>query len=164
MSSAVPFFPDNFPEAIRFARNAPSADAIRNQLSRIFKSAAFIHAEKMRRFLEFVVEQTLAGRSNKLCEYSIGMSVFGRKESFEPGIDPIVRNAASRLRQKLLEYYGQSRSEEDDEVVIDMPKGGYVPVFRHRRPSSAGAPQYRLTIILTRIKDNAEIWATHHEY
>jgi hypothetical protein len=138
-------------------------DAIKTELSKIFKSDGFVHAERMRRFLEFVVEETLAGRSSQLCEYSIAISVFKRDASFEPGIDPIVRNDARRLRQKLLEYYHQSCGD-DNEVVISMPKGGYVPVFRRPRPSSKNTPQHRLTITLTRIKDGAEIWATHYEY
>lgn len=83
----------------------------------------------MQRFLEFIVEETLAGRANQLGEYSIALAVFDRDESFDPRLDTIVRNDARRLRQKLLEYYKQSGSEGGDQVVIDLPKGGYVPVF-----------------------------------
>jgi hypothetical protein len=120
----------------------------------------------MGRFLKFIVEETLAGRSNQLREYSIGISVFDRDESFEPGIDPIVRNEARRLRHKLLEYYQQSLCREESEVVIDMPKGSYVPVFSSasRRRQSNAARQYRLVISLIRVADGAEIWHSQHEY
>lgn len=142
-------------------------EAVRIQLSKILKSDGFVRAERMRRFLQFIVEETLAGRANQVCEYSIGLSVFGRDESFEPGLDPIVRNDARRLRQKLLEYYQRSRLKcVDDQVLIDVPKGTYIPVFSVS--SHASAPKanrrYRLTIRLTRIDDNAEIWATEHEF
>lgn len=84
----------------------------------------------MQRFLEYTVAETLAGRSGKLSEYTIGMAVFDRGESFEPNLDPIVRNEARRLRHKLLEYYQQPHPQSRDELVIDIPKGHYVPVFR----------------------------------
>jgi hypothetical protein len=120
----------------------------------------------MRRFLEFVVEETLAGRANQLCEYSIAISVFERDESFEPGLDPIVRNDARRLRQKLLEYYERSKHVEDNQVLIEIPKGSYIPVFvsEPRRQPLRTDRQYRLTVTLIRIADGAEVWAAEHEY
>jgi hypothetical protein len=152
--------------AVRLARHNAElpADAIRMQLAQILQSDGFVRAQRMRRFLGFIVEEALSGRSSQLCEYSIGISVFGRDESFEPGLDPIVRNDARRLRQKLLEYYQQARRKGGDEVVIDMPKGTYVPVFKRGSPNSGARHEYRLTITLTRISDGAEIWTTQHEY
>jgi len=107
---------------------------IQAQLTKIFASEGFIRSPRMRRFLEFVTEETLAGRSDQLGEYSIGVSVFDRGSGFEPGLDPIVRNDARRLRAKLLEYYG--REGASDPVIIDIPKGAYVPVFLS--PTSTG--------------------------
>ena len=161
-----PFTDGNLPESVRSGRQKTqvSAHAVRVQLSKIFKSDGFVHAYRMRRFLEFVVEETLAGRSGQLREYSIALSVFGRDDTFEPGIDPIVRNDARRLRQKLLEYYQQSRRDGCDEVIIDMPKGGYVPTFNAISRPSSRRRQYRLTLTLTRIADGAEIWMSTHEY
>lgn len=141
-----------------------SSDAIRFQLASILRSEGFARAQRMRRFLTFVVEECLAGRSGQVCEYTVGVAVFGRGESFEPALDPIVRNDARRLRQKLLEYYQSSRRKGGDEIVIDMPKGSYVPVFKRASRSSKSGHEYRLTITLTRISDGAEIWTTHHEY
>jgi len=137
-----------------------SSDAVRKQLSKILASEGFVHAGTMRRFLTFVVEETLAGRASQLCEYSIGVSVFERRESFEPGLNPIVRNDARRLRQKLLEHYQGSWHTEG--LAIEVPKGGYVPVFRpFSDPQSASlGAQYRLTISLTRIADGADIWSS----
>jgi transcriptional antiterminator Rof (Rho-off) len=140
-----------------------SARSIRIQLSNILKSIGFIRAERMKRFLEFVVEETLGGRADQLCEYSIGISVFGRDPSFEPGLDPIVRNDARRLRQKLLEYYQQCRNE--DTVVIEIPKGGYVPVFRCRSEleTANARHQFRLRLKLT-LADGTDVWATDQEF
>ena len=52
-----------------------------------------------RRFLDFVVRETLAGRSDRIKAYSIAVDVFGRSEDFDPSTDPIVRIEATRLRR-----------------------------------------------------------------
>src|SRR5438874_11374073 len=133
MSSALisPFTARNLPKSVRVTKRSLSPDAVSNQLSRILQSDGFVHAGRMKRFLAFVVEETLAGRAGQLCEYSIAISVFDRNESFEPGLDPIVRNDARRLRQKLFEYYLRC---DQDPVIIEVPKGRYVPVFRCTSP------------------------------
>src|ERR1044071_7026577 len=108
-------------------RFAPQA--VRAQLGRILSSEAFVRSPRMQRFLQFIVEETLAGSASQLCEYAIGISVFDRGTEYEPACDPIVRNDARRLRSKLLEYYRQLRPHAADEIVIEMPKGAYVPGF-----------------------------------
>jgi serine/threonine-protein kinase len=72
------------------------------------------------------VECALAGRTN-INEYSIGVDVFGRDESFDPRIDPIVRVDARRLRAKLREYYDGEGAENPIEICI--PLRTYIPVF-----------------------------------
>ena len=104
------------------------AQAVRAQVARIFASEGFVRSHRMRRFLEFVVEETLAGRAANLGEYGVAVSVFDRADDFEPALDPIVRNDARRLRVKLAEYY-RTAAHPSDPVWIDIPKGGYVPVF-----------------------------------
>ena len=56
------------------------------------------------------------------------MEVFGKPESFDPRNDPIVRVQARRLRAQLARYYREEAP--DSELSIDLPKGGYAPVFR----------------------------------
>jgi hypothetical protein len=166
-AAVLPFPASYLPKPAAAGRHnrAPSPDAVRAQLSKILQSEGFIRARRMQRFLEFVVTETLAGNAGRLCEYTIATSVFERDESFEPGLDPIVRNDARRLRQKLLEYYERSSHVEDNRVIIEMPKGSYVPVFTSRSfRSSRANRQYRLIVSLIRIADGAEVWATEHEY
>jgi serine/threonine-protein kinase len=103
--------------------------AVREQLAAILASESFVRSRRMQRFLEFIVEETLAGRADQLGEYSIGLSVFDRGTDFEPALDPIVRNDARRLRLKLFEYYRPADTGNAARVLILMPKGGYVPVF-----------------------------------
>ncbi len=102
-----------------------------DQLSRILASDTFAQADRLKRFLTFVVNQALAGRRGELKEYLIGVRVFRKEETFDPRTDPIVRVQARRLRAKLARYY---RDEgQTDALIIDLPKGGYAPLFRPRQ-------------------------------
>ncbi len=144
---------------------APRPDAVRHQLTKILQSAGFIHSGRMRRFLEFVVEEMLRGRAHQLCEYSVGVSVFDRDQSFEPGLDPIVRNDARRLRSKLLEYYQRATDTQRDPIFIDIPKGGYVPTFRYVAACNEEEPaaEYRLCLRLVRTVDGSEILSKQYD-
>jgi serine/threonine-protein kinase len=76
------------------------------------------------------VSEAIAGRQSDLKEYVIGVQVFRKEESFDPRTDPIVRVQARRLRAKLVRYYREEG--RTDPLTIDLPKGGYAPVFRPR--------------------------------
>jgi adenylate cyclase len=106
----------------------PAEPEIREQLERILGSAQFTGAESARRVLRFLVEEALAGRSHRLKEYTLATDVFGRDPSFDPKTNPVVRVEASRLRRRL-EYYYLTLGREDP-VLIELPRGGYVPAFR----------------------------------
>ncbi|MGI9286374.1 MAG: tetratricopeptide repeat protein [Pseudomonadales bacterium] len=111
------------------------ARTIREQLSRLLASSLFMHAERLGRFLKFVVDETLAGRADRLNQYAIAIDVFDRDETFDPTVDAIVRVEAGRLRSKLLEYYDDLGS--DDSIRIELPKRSYKATFR--RPSASVA-------------------------
>ncbi len=108
------------------------AQRIRRQLDCILASSAFSEAERAQKFLRFVVELALASRNHEIKESVIAVEVLGRTPSFDPRADPIVRVEAGRLRSRLLSYYQSEGS--GDAVLIDLPKGGYVPEFRERSP------------------------------
>ena len=109
----------------------PDASAVASELERIAASNSFRKAERCLRLLRYLTSSVLDGRGDELKEYSVALAVFERPESYDPGTDPIVRLEARRLRLKLAEYYQQEGI--DDSVVIDIPKGAYVPGFRFRR-------------------------------
>jgi TolB-like protein len=124
--------------------NAEQADrsAIERQLERILQSTRFRKCTQLSRFLRFTVEQTLAGSDAASKETLIGVQIFGHRPDYDPGSDPVVRVEARRLRVKLAEYYeGEGR---EDPVRVEMPKGGYLPVFNRERleiPSGAAEAQ-----------------------
>jgi tetratricopeptide (TPR) repeat protein len=110
--------------------------AIRQQIERIVSSAAFRTSDRLKHFLTFVGGQALQGKADSLKEYAIGVHVFGREMAFDPRTDPVVRVQARRLRARLEKYYREEG--QHDEVVVDLPKGGYAPVFRRREVTTPG--------------------------
>jgi Tol biopolymer transport system component len=107
-------------------------------LEKVLGSATFRGAERSRRLLRFIVEQTLQGRAESLKDYTLGAEALGRGHEFDPRTDPIARVEKSRLRSRLDVYYATDGAS--DEMRIAVPKGGYVPLFE-RRP---GAPDASL--------------------
>ena len=116
---------------------AVSHDVVLEQLSRITASEQFAASERLSALLRYVVEQTVAGRAEDIKEYTIAVEVFGRPVSFDPRLDTIVRVQASKARAKLKEYYAGTGAH--DAVLIDLPRGTYVPVFRSNDPASEPA-------------------------
>src|SRR5499427_10114184 len=106
----------------------PNTEAVRLQLERVLGSPGFARNERMSRFLRFVVEGHLDGRDVELKESVIAVEVFGRRPDFDSRLDPVVRTEAVRLRARLSDYY--QNSGKADSVVIELPKGGYIPRFR----------------------------------
>ena len=126
----------------------------RRQLERVLASSGFARNERMARFLRFVVEQYLAGKDHELKESIIAMEVFGRRPGHDLTRDSIVRTEAGRLRARLREYY--AGEGKDESLVIELPKGGYVPVLRKvitapqaSKPEHTGRPRLWLTLALT---------------
>lgn len=114
----------------------PSPGDVLSALQALVDSDALRISERNRRFLSFVVKQTIEGRADRIKAYSIGVDVFGRDDSFDPTIDPIVRIEATRLRSALTAYYDGAGG--GNRVRITMPRGSYVPTFAWS-PGSAGS-------------------------
>jgi serine/threonine-protein kinase len=125
--------------------NAVTNEQIQRQLTRIISSATFQQVDRLRRFLGFIVTETAAGRGANLKEYLVGVQVFDKDTSFDPRTDPIVRVQARRLRVRLARYYQEEG--QNDEVLIELPKGGYAPTFR-RFASAAAAPRRSVSAAL----------------
>src|SRR5688572_7354985 len=132
-------------EAIGSApESAPSPDEIRAALDHILFSEVFRRSPQLGAFLRFVTEAVLHGKGDRIKAYTIGVEVLRRDPTFDPQIDPIVRVEATRLRRAMERYY--SGPGQDDPIVIEMPRGSYVPAFRRREfatpaiPAATGVP------------------------
>lgn len=110
-----------------------SAEVVQKELERILTSPAFETSDRNRRFLSHVVEETLAGRADRIKAYSIATIVFGREADFDPLQDSIVRIEAARLRRALEHFY--LKDGDDGGIRISIPKGTYAPDF-----APAGGP------------------------
>ncbi len=116
------------------SQGLPSQDA-RAAMERVLSGSTFAQATSLSKLLRYLVEETLAGRADRLKEYTLGVDVFERGEAFSPKTDTIVRVQARRLRAKLAAYYAQEGASDD--LLIAVPKGQYVPNFRmHSVPSN----------------------------
>ena len=101
--------------------------AVRQERERVLSSSGFSRNERLSRFLRFLVERHLEGKGSELKESVIAVDVFGRKAGYDPKLDAIVRTEAVRLRARLEKYYQAEGSH--DLLIIDLPKGGYRPVW-----------------------------------
>jgi serine/threonine-protein kinase len=113
-------------------------EAVLEHLTRVLSSTPFRGANRSAVLLRYLVERSLDGSADRLKEYTVGAEALGRGPRFDPRIDPIVRAEASRLRSRLERYYaGEGRA---DAVVIELPKGTYVPRFYARTPVPTSPP------------------------
>jgi adenylate cyclase len=110
----------------------PSAVEVRAELGRILASRCFEQAARSSKFLQFVVEQTLAGQGDRLKGYTIAIEVFGRSPDFDAQSDPLVRVEAGRLRRRLTEYYADEG--RNDSVRIELPRGSYSILASYHPP------------------------------
>jgi adenylate cyclase len=101
--------------------------AVREHLAHVFRSPQFDGSARTREFLQFVVDEALAGRGADLNQTAIATTVFHRTGDFDAVLDPIVRVQAGRVRRSLERYYllsGDARA-----LRIELPKGSYTPTF-----------------------------------
>jgi TolB-like protein len=96
---------------------------IRASVANMLASPLFAGSPRQQRFLDYLVTNTLAGDADRLKGYTIALEVFDRTSDFDPSLDAIVRVEATRLRNKLREYY--DTFGQQDVVHIDFPKGSY---------------------------------------
>lgn len=106
---------------------ALATEDVRRHLNRVLTSRHFAESERLCAFLRYVVESTLAGKADHLKESVLAVEIFGRDSSFDSNSASVVRNAARRLRAKLDSFYEEEG--RDEPVRIELPKGGYVPIF-----------------------------------
>jgi TolB-like protein len=110
-----------------------SADSVNNHLQKLLADPLFSLSDILKRFLVFIVEETLEGRSDQLKEYTIGVKVLHKPANFNPQMDAIVRIHACRLRRALNRYYEGAGNR--DSLRISVPKGNYIPFFYESLPA-----------------------------
>jgi hypothetical protein len=107
-------------------------------VQRVAGSAAFLKSKRLREFLLFVGERAVREPENIVREQEIGVVVFGRAVDFDPSEDTLVRVQASQLRKRLQQYFATEGAAEP--VLIEIPKGTYMPGFREREAPPSDVP------------------------
>lgn len=111
-----------------------NASEIHAELERILLTRHLRESQQLSALLRYIVEETLEGRTDGLKEYRLGLEVFHRAPEYDPRNDAIVRVQASLLRKRLAAYY--EHEGRASSLRIFLPRGGYVPEFRHVEPGN----------------------------
>lgn len=121
------------------AQDPQSPDLAKNdiarQLEHMLASPDFHAAPQQNALINYLVNQTLAGKAFEIKEETIATEVFCRGPDFDPIIDPIVSIQADILRRVLARYY--ETAGKNDPIRIEIPPNIYVPVFRKKKPKDS---------------------------
>jgi hypothetical protein len=94
--------------------------------------AVFVKSDRLSSFLLYICERALTGRDDEINESSIGADLFNQP-NYDPASDGLVRSHASRLRQRLEQYFSEDGAQEPIRLII--PKGGYIRRFQTQVPT-----------------------------
>ncbi len=114
------------------------ADARRLLVERIALSPHFNRSARLRDLLVYLSDRVLDDDVVEIHEQEVGNKVFGRPVDYDTAADNIVRVHASMLRKRLDQYFSAEGASEN--LIIEIPKGNYAPVFRERVKPAAQPP------------------------
>jgi hypothetical protein len=123
-------------ELARIAGTEEDVARIQHHVKDIIEGAAFKGSHRSGQFLQYIVDQALAGHFDALKERVIGVELFGRSPSYDTGDDAIVRVTACDVRKRLVQHYG--RYGANSEFRITLPLGSYIPEISRHASDSVG--------------------------
>jgi len=113
------------------------AGEIEKLVGRIASAPQLNGSPKLKEFFQYVMTCYLKQTPEDATEQQIGIHVFGRKPGFNSSEDSVVRSQARLLRMKLALYFANEGLDEP--ILIDIPKGHYLPVLRPRKADGAAS-------------------------
>ncbi|QHN03624.1 hypothetical protein FTO74_09780 [Granulicella sp. WH15] len=122
-------------DRVEFVYNGSPIDPQWIALQRTLTSRQFVRSVRLSSFLLYIGICAIEDRRDEITEQQIGLHVFKRPADYNPGEDGIVRTTARQLRQRLAVYYQEEGRSEP--IQIEIPRGGYIPVFRTRVDTAA---------------------------
>jgi hypothetical protein len=125
-------------EIARIAQSKEDIAILRQHLKEIVEGPAFKGSHRSGQFLQYIIDQSIAGNFERLKERLIGVELFGRSPTYDTGEDAIVRVTASDVRKRLLQHYG--RSGTSSEFRVSLPLGSYIPEIA-RDPRDVSNPR-----------------------
>lgn len=81
----------------------PAEVRLRAELARLERQRALASSPKLRQLLRYLFEETLAGRGERISQYSIAFDCYGLSDRFDSSANTVVRSHARRLRRLLRE-------------------------------------------------------------
>ena len=106
---------------------------------RVGSSETFEKSPRLRAFFFHVCRCALEDKSEEATEQQIGIYVYGRAPGYNPNEDNIVRSQARVLRMKLEHHF--ANEGRDEQYVITIPKGRYLPTFEPRAAAPPSIPE-----------------------
>ena len=128
----------NTPTEEEAHKNQPTVDERRALIERVAASAQLRRSARLRDFLLYVGRQSLKEGCPEINEQEIGAKVFGRSPSYDRSQDNIVRVNATELRKRIQSYF--SSEGADEPLILEIPRGGYKPIFHRRLPETPDRP------------------------
>lgn len=113
------------------------SEEVQRELREILASPHFCNSKRYPSLLKYIVENTLAGRSDLLKERTLGVEVFDRPPTYDTNADTVVRYTAGEVRKRLLLYY--SEHGKHSAIQISLPAGSYIPEFVQTHEEADGA-------------------------
>jgi hypothetical protein len=109
---------------------------VKGLVLRIQTSRQFAHADSLKRVLRYLIDRSTDPNLPPPKEHEIAVRAMGRRESFDPRTDPIVRVTVASIRERLWAFFATEGKEE--RLRLEIPKGQYRVVFvetEHAPPS-----------------------------
>jgi hypothetical protein len=104
-------------------------EAILFELQEVLASPHFCNSKRYPALLQYIVENTLAGKSDLIKERTLGVEVFDRPPAYDTNADTVVRYTAGEVRKRLSLYYHEHGRRSG--IRISLPVGSYIPEFLH---------------------------------
>jgi hypothetical protein len=127
---------------------------VTTEIDRLLATAEFRKNPTATQFLRFIVQETLAGRGDRLKAFTIATLALQRDANFDPQQNSIVRVHATRLRQ-LLEACNAA-TDPSQTVRIHLPRGTYQPSFER----IAHPPDAETTAPTASATNRESVWRT----
>jgi hypothetical protein len=112
-------------EIAKIAETKGGLASLQQHVKEVIEGDVFKGSHRSGQFLQYIVDQAIAGHFDSLKERVIGMELFGRSASYDTGDDAIVRVTASDVRKRLLQHYGRYGATSG--FRISLPSGSYIP-------------------------------------
>jgi len=117
----------------------PDSQACWKLLERVAASAQLRRSARLQELLFYIGKRYLKDGCDKVHEQEIGAKVFKRPENYDTSFDNIVRTNVSDLRKRIEAYFHGEGIREP--LIVEIPRGGYTPVFRRRSAETEAAPE-----------------------